>query len=183
MGAYFVSMGEPESIPASSVAVFGPASSTRPELTGISLALENSPITENLTILTDLLDSLTSLFHLRRADFPQSLFRHLSRHLLVHIASLINDRHAAGALSRLAKVKAHCGDPLNEAADVLASAAAEHDDNPGAGGQHLDPDAVHFYMAGHDAPVVWDVRVRQALTLVAAFQVAATLRGPRRRRD
>jgi ribonuclease HI len=181
MGAAFVSMGE--RIPARSVAVFGPASSTRPELTGISLALENCPITENLTILTDSLDSLTSLFNLRRADFPQTLFRHPSRHLLVHLVSLLNNRHAAGALTRLVKVKAHSGDPLNEAADALASAAAEHDDNRWAGGQHLDPDAVHFYMAGHDTPVVWDVRVRRALTQVAALQVAAKLVGPRRRRD
>ena len=59
----------------------------------------------------------------------------------------------------------------------------EHDDNPGAGGQHLDPDAVHFYLAGHDAPVVWGVRVRWALTQVAALHVATKMKGPRRRRD
>ncbi len=100
-----------ERIPARSVAVLGPASSTRSELTGISLALENCPITENLTILTDSLDSLTSLFNLRRADFPQTLFSHPSRHLLVHLVSLLNNRHAAGALPRWVTVKAHSGDP------------------------------------------------------------------------
>ena len=34
---------------------------------------------------------------------------------------------------------------------------------------HLDPNAVHFYLAGHNAPVVWDLRVQQALTQVAVF--------------
>jgi hypothetical protein len=68
MGAAFVSMGE--RISARNVVVFGSASSTRPELTAIALALETRQVTGNLTILTDSLDSLTSLFHLRRADFP-----------------------------------------------------------------------------------------------------------------
>jgi hypothetical protein len=58
MGAAFVSMGE--RIPARrlsrSVAVFGAASSTRPELTAIALALETCLATENRTILTDSLD-------------------------------------------------------------------------------------------------------------------------------
>jgi hypothetical protein len=90
------------------------------------------------------LDSLTSLFNLRQADFPQTLFRHPSRHLLVHLVNLLNNQHASGALTRLVKVKAYSGDPLNEAIDALASAAAENDDNRWAGGQYFDPDAVHF---------------------------------------
>ncbi len=44
----------------------------------------------------------------------------------------------------MVKVKAYSGDPLNEAIDALASAAAENDDNRWAGGQYFDPDAVHF---------------------------------------
>ena len=108
MDAAFVSMGE--RIPARSVAVFGSASSTRPELTAIALALEACPATENLTILTDSLDSLTTLFHLRRADFPISLYRNPTRQLYIHIVRLLNRRHAAGVLTRLIKVKAHCGE-------------------------------------------------------------------------
>ncbi len=135
MGSAFVSMGE--RIPARSVAVFGAASSTRPELTAIALALETCPATENLTILTDSLDSLTTLFHLRRADFPITLYRNPTRQLYIHIVRLLNRRHAAGVLTRLIKVKAHCGEPLNEAADALASAAAEADGDPMSGELHL----------------------------------------------
>jgi ribonuclease HI len=130
--------------PASSVAVFGSASSTRPELTAIALALETCPSIDNLTImiLTDSLDSLTTLFSLRRADFPLSLHRQL----YTHIVQLLNQRHAAGVIMRLVKVKAHCGEPLNETADALASAEAEVDGAPMTGELHLDPWAVHFYI-------------------------------------
>ena len=68
MGAAFVSMGG--RVPARSVAVVGAPSSTRPELTGIALALEESLPGEDLTILTDSLVVMTNLFSLRRADFP-----------------------------------------------------------------------------------------------------------------
>ena len=180
MGAAFVSMGE--RIPARSVAVFCSASSTRPELTAIALALEACPATENLTILTDSLDSLTTLFHLRRADFPISLYRNPTRQLYIHIVRLLNRRHAAGVLTRLIKVKAHCGEPLNEAADALASAAAEADGAPMSGELHLDPCAVHFYL-NHNAPVEWDSRVRKFLTRESARQAAAKLLEPRSRRD
>lgn len=83
----------------------------------VALALETCPVTANLTILTDSLDSLTTLFHLRRADFPVSLYRHPTRQLYIHTVRL---RHASGVLTRLIKVKAHAGEPLNEAADALA---------------------------------------------------------------
>ncbi len=68
MGAAFVPMGG--RVPARSVAVVGVPSSTRPELTGIALALEESLPGEDLTILTDSLVVMTNLFSLRRADFP-----------------------------------------------------------------------------------------------------------------
>ena len=95
---------------------------------------------------------------------------------------LLNRRHAAGVLTRLIKVKAHCGEPLNEAADALASAAAEADGAPMSGELHLDPCAVHFYL-NHNAPVEWDSRVRKFLTRESARQAAAKLLEPRSRRD
>ncbi len=67
MGAAFVSMGD--RFPARSVAVFGSACSTRPELAAITLALEESLPREDLTILTDSLVAMATLFSLRRADF------------------------------------------------------------------------------------------------------------------
>ncbi len=71
-----------DSIPARSVAVVGLASSTRPELTGIELALEKSLPGEDLSILMDLLVAMSTLFSLRRADFPLSLHRNACRQLL-----------------------------------------------------------------------------------------------------
>ncbi len=73
MGAAFVSIGG--RVPARSVAVVGAASSTRPELTGIALALEESLPEEDLTILTDSLVAMTTqaLFSMRRAYYPLSL--------------------------------------------------------------------------------------------------------------
>jgi hypothetical protein len=100
----------------------------------------------------------------------------------MHIVRLLNRRHAAGVLTRLIKVKAHCGEPLNEAADALASAAAEADGAPMSGELHLDPCAVHFYL-NHNAPVEWDSRVRKFLTRESARQAAAKLLEPRSLRD
>ena len=179
MGAAFVSMGD--RIPARSVAVFGSACSTRPELTAIALALEESLPREDLTILTDSLVAMTALFSLRRADFPLSLHHNACRQLLTHIVNLLNQRCVAGVVTRFVKVKAHCGEPLNEAADALASAAAEGVDSPMAGELHLEPDAVHFYV--DDCPVEWDTRVRNHLANLAAGQVMATLSTPKTRRD
>ncbi len=73
MGAVFVSMGI--RLPGQSVTVLGSASSTRSKLTGIALALEASPPDEDLTILTNSLVAMTTLFRLRRADFPLLLYR------------------------------------------------------------------------------------------------------------
>ena len=175
MGAAFVSMGD--RLPARSVTVLGSASSTRPELTGIALALEASPVGEDLTILTDSLVAMTTLFSLRRADFPLSLHRNACRLLITHVVKLLNDRQAAGVVTRFIKVKSHRGEPLNEAADALASTAAEADDSPPMPLQ-LDPETVHFYVKG--VPVVWCAAIRDHLTQVAAARTAADLTRPRR---
>ena len=179
MGAAFVSMGG--RVPARSVAVVGAPSSTRPELTGIALALEESLPGEDLTILTDSLVAMTNLYSLRRADFPLSLHRNPCRQLITHIVMLLNRRHAAGVVTRLVKVKAHCGEPLNEAADALASAAAAADDSPLPSRLHLATNAVHYYING--APVEWGARLRDYLTQVAADRVAGEWGLPKRRRD
>ncbi len=65
-----------ERIPTRSVAVFDSASSTLPErhdsYSLAALVLEECPSTDDRTILTDSLDSLTTLFRLTRADFSTS---------------------------------------------------------------------------------------------------------------
>ncbi len=142
MGAAFVSMGN--RLAGQSVTVLGSASSTRPDLTGIALALEASPPDEVLTILTDSLVAMTTLSSLRRADFPLSLYRNACLQLITHKVQLLSRRHAAGVVTRIVKVKSHCCEPLNEAADALASAAAEADDSQLSNELHLEPDSVHF---------------------------------------
>jgi ribonuclease HI len=125
MGAAFVA--KDGRVQARSVAVFGQPSSIRPDLTGIALALEECPIEEDLTILTDSLSSMDLLQSMQRGDFPLSLYRHSVRHLLLHVVTLLNRRAAAGRITRFLKVRAHRGEPLNEAADALAAAAADLD--------------------------------------------------------
>ncbi len=85
-------------IPARSVAVFGSASSTRPELSAIALALDQCLSTENLTIRSDSLDALTILFSLRRGDFSLSLHRHSMLQLIMHVVRLLNQQHAVGVI-------------------------------------------------------------------------------------
>ena len=166
MGAAFVALGN--RVAARSVAVFGSEMSVRPELSGIALALEYSLSQEDLAILTDSKASMDLLRSMQREDFPLWLYRHPARQLLVYVARLINQRAANGVVTRLVKVKAHAGDPLNEAADTLASAAAESDPSRS---QDVDPEGVYFGYRG--ALVPWNSRLRRELTQVAAAQWAA----------
>ena len=83
--------------------------------------------------------------------------------LATHMVSLISRRAAAGATTRFVKVKADRAEPLNEAADAMASAAAELDlSRP----LDLDPESVYFYR--ESTLVGWDSLLRDHLTQVAA---------------
>jgi len=124
---------------------------------------------------------MTTLFSLRRADFPLSLHLNACRQLITHVVRLLNRQYAAGVVTRLVKVKSHFGEPLNEAADALASAAAEADDSQMAGELHLDPESVHFYLDGH--PTAWGTQVRNRLTQEAAVRIAEELGTPKMRQD
>ena len=69
----------------------------------------------------------------------QACFDELQLLICVVRVSLINRRAAAGATPRFVKVKARSAEPFNEAADAMASAAAELDlSRP----FDLDPEAV-----------------------------------------
>ena len=63
------------------MAVFGPPSSIRPELSGISLAVEDNPVEEDLGVLTDSLS--------------------------MHVVKLIDRRGAVGSVTRFIKIRAH----------------------------------------------------------------------------
>ena len=86
----------------------------------------------------------------------------------------------SGVMTRFikVKVKAHSGEPLNEAANALAGAAAEMDPTRPA---DVDPEGVYFYY--RETLVVWSARLRQHLTQVAASQWAAKSARPVRRPD
>ena len=100
------------------------------------------------------------------------VYRHPDRQLLVQVVTqvkrLINRRAAARVVTRLVKVKAQAGDPLNEAADALASAAAGLDPTRSQG---VDPEGVYIRYRGTLMP--WNSRLKRELTQVAATQLAA----------
>jgi hypothetical protein len=75
-------------------------------------------------------------------DSPLWLYRHPAQQLRVHIAHRWSS-YAAG------QVKAHAGDPLIEAANTLASDAAEFDPLQS---QEVDPKGVHFRYRGTLVP-------------------------------
>ena len=83
------------------MAVFGSETSIRPELTGLTLALEECPVKEDLTVLTESKSSMDLLQSMQRADFPRWLYRNPARQPLVHVARLINQRAVAGVVTRL----------------------------------------------------------------------------------
>jgi hypothetical protein len=94
----------------------------------------------------------------------------------VHIARLINQRAADGVATRLVKVKAHAGDPLKEAADTLASDAAELGPSQS---QEMDPEGVHFGYMG--ALAGGDVSRERALAQVGTDAVSRVLCAPSER--
>ena len=108
---------------------------------------------------------MSLLKSLQRKHFPLSLHRHPVRQLLVYAVRLLNRRVEAGSTTRLIKVKSHRAEPLNTAADALASAAAELDPTQLA---DLDPETVYYYF--RDTPVTWDARLKAHLVQIAALQ-------------
>ena len=116
---------------------------------------------------------------MQRKDLPLLLYRPRVRQLLSHVVKLINQRATAGSITRLVKVRAHRGEPLNEAADALASAAAESAPaNPVA--IEMDPEAVHFMWK--QAWVEWDTQLREDLVQKAAELNLSSILQPKRGR-
>ena len=116
---------------------------------------------------------------MQRRDLPLSLHRHSVRQLLLHVVKLINKRAEAGRSTRFIKVRAHRGEPLNEAADALAAAAAESDPARSVA-MDLDPEAVYFLFK--EAWVEWDARVREDLVQRAAERCVTRTLKPKRGR-
>ena len=147
-----------------SVMVHGPVKSVVPELVGLAIAAERAPLDQDLTILTDSKASLQLLRGLQRRDFPVYCHARTELPLLERAIRALNKRVEAGRNTRLVKVRAHAGEPLNTWADQLASSASEED--PTERDSHLDPLAVYLYC--EDQPGVWTPRLRRILTALAA---------------
>ncbi len=105
MGAAYVA--KDNRLPSRSVAVFGQQQYIRPELTGITLSLEDCPGEEDLSIITDSLSSMRLLKNMQGQDFPLQLYRHTVRLRLLHITYLINKRAESGRTTHFIKVHAH----------------------------------------------------------------------------
>lgn len=148
--------------------VFGSAMSIRPELTAILMAVEACPCSQHLNILTDSLSSIRLLQNLQRTDFPLWLHGHPMRQIARQLVHLVNQRAEQGSMTRFIKVKAHAGEPLNEAADTLASQAAETDN---ARVTVVDPERIYFYSRG--TLVEWSSRLRNQLTQTVASRYQA----------
>ena len=86
------------------------------------MALKDCPDEDDLDIprATDSLSAIVLLRSMQRKDLPLWVYRHTARQLLQHTAhwQLINRRVELGRNTRLIKVRAHSGEPLNEAADA-----------------------------------------------------------------
>ena len=93
--------------------------------------------------------------------------------------NLLNARSASGSVTRFIKVRAHRGEPLNEAADALAAAAAESDPSRSLA---LDLDADTIYYSFRRMWVEYDSRIREELIQRAAkLCVTRILRSKSRR--
>ena len=168
MGAAYVSLGD--RLPARSFVVLGPPSAMRAELSALDQAVADAPADEDLTILTDSLTSLQKLQNLQRRDWPEWLHGHPEQVLLESLVVRLNERARKQVLTRLVKVQAHKGHPLNERADAAASRAAMDTEVETAMLCHADSKAVRFVLENR-LVTEWGAGIRRALTQVAAKQV------------
>ncbi len=95
-------------LPSRSVAV-SVSRPSRPEVTGMALALEDCPGGEDLDVLTGSPSSMRLLKNVQRQDFPLQLHRHTARQLLLDATKPINKRAESGGLgARRALHKGSC---------------------------------------------------------------------------
>ena len=143
-------------------AVDGLPSSLRAELHGLLLAVKITPLSTPLTILTDSLCAIQNLESLRRSDFRHNLMRHAHR---VLIREVVVGLRARTASTLIVKVLAHCGEPLNEAADAAANTAVSEEPLPAV----YDPLVVYFKYTGL-GPRVWGAGVKRHVLKTATEQ-------------
>lgn len=158
MGAAAVTLDE--KIPNLMRLIQGEASTTTVELSGLALQVNATPKDTPLTILTDSLTSLYDLINTRRKDFSMQLRRHPQRQQLTDLIGPLNQRTAQ---TRLVKIRAHTGEPLNEAADEVAGRATnlENLEEP-----FLMPNPALCFFLDCDggSPKLWSTRLASKLS-------------------
>lgn len=153
--------------------VHGDPCSTTAELSGLLMATDAASLLEPLTILTDSLTSLQTLTSMHRKDFCKDLQRHPQRRLITDLVNSLNHRASAGASTLFVKVRAHTGEPMNEAADEAADQAVESD--PPAISE-LDQARCYFASKITKGNYTWGPRLRKVLTESLASSSLAALR-------
>ena len=153
--------------------VHGDPCSTTAELSGLLMATEASSLEEPLTILTDSMTSLQNLVSMHRKDFCRDLQRHPQRRLITDLVNALNNRASVGARTLFVKVRAHTGEPLNEAADEAADQAVESD--PPGLSEH-DQGRCYFTSKTEKFTCTWGPRLRKILTESLACSSLAELR-------
>jgi hypothetical protein len=127
----------------------------------------------------DSLSAIVLLQSMQRKHLQLWLYQHTARQLLQHTAQLVNRRAEIGRTTRFIKIEAHSGEPLNEAADAMAAAAAELD--PARAVElDLNPEAVHFLFK--ERWVEWGRSLREELAQKAAEHCVSRTCRPKRGR-
>ncbi len=96
------------------------ASSNRPELGSVVLALQSAALNEDALLLCDNESVLCVIRKWVGQGGKATLATAPDADILREIICLLTQRVRAGRATFLKKVKSHCGEPINERADTLA---------------------------------------------------------------
>ena len=152
------------------------ASSNRPELGGVVLALQSAALSEDALLLCDNEAVLRVIKKWVGQGGKATLATAPDADILREIVCLLTQRVRAGRATFLIKVKSHRGEPINERADTLAEEGRGMSDDDKRWDDRTD--RMTFEMRRGDATVssVWTNSVRNAFRKQAGW---AKLQGAR----
>ena len=106
------------------VRIGGMFSSTRPELAGIALALQQAAAMKTLVLLVDSAAALLRMRWLRSDDFRPLQHKVTDVDILQDIIHYLDQRQIGNSNTIIVKVFGHSGDPVHEGADLAAVTGA-----------------------------------------------------------